>query len=239
MRFNKCKASRAVAYLLSAVMVSQALLSPASMVYANTDSADAVQQEAVQTKDSSHDEGSDTENATKSNGTTASADTATGSDQTGVQADDKAAAASTHAVDKTSARHAVAAQSNNGYNPDAAPIKLGSGSQSNIDAGVYTDKDRTQPLGDKEVAANDTFYGRVKITFQGSERPTYEHPNIAYELPSNIKVADQGPNNLYDDNVLAGTWSIKNGVVYLNYREDYLNKKVDTAHFDFDFQIKD
>ena len=47
MKFNKRKASRAVAYLLSAVMVSQVLLSPASMVYANGDD-DSSQQQTVQ-----------------------------------------------------------------------------------------------------------------------------------------------------------------------------------------------
>lgn len=46
MRFNKRKASRAVAYLLSAVMVSQALLSPVSMVYANGDDAASQEQTA-------------------------------------------------------------------------------------------------------------------------------------------------------------------------------------------------
>ena len=151
---------------------------------------------------------------------------------------DDAAATSVQASGNNAAQGAVAVQSSN-YNPDADPIYLGSGSESTIDAGVYRDKDRTEPLGDTPAAANDTFYGRVSIEFKGSERPTAEHPNIAYKLPSNIKVADQGPNNLYDENVLAGTWSIKNGVVYLNYREDYLKKKVDTAHFDFDFTIKD
>lgn len=51
MKFNKNRALRAVAYVMSAIMISQALLSPTSMVYANAGDA-ASQQETTQVENS-------------------------------------------------------------------------------------------------------------------------------------------------------------------------------------------
>ena len=52
MKFNKNRALRAVAYVMSAIMISQALLSPTSMVYANAGDATASQQETTQVENS-------------------------------------------------------------------------------------------------------------------------------------------------------------------------------------------
>lgn len=50
MKFKRGRTSRAVAYLMSAVMISQALLSPVSTVYASAVDDDASQQVAAETE---------------------------------------------------------------------------------------------------------------------------------------------------------------------------------------------
>lgn len=48
MKFNKNRASRAVAYAMSALMIGQTLLSPVCTAYANAVDESAIQQQAAQ-----------------------------------------------------------------------------------------------------------------------------------------------------------------------------------------------
>ena len=246
MKFNKRKASRAVAYLLSAVMVSQALLSPVSMVYANGDD-DSSQQQAVQVENTNGNGEASNKDAAAGQG--ASDDTAAVTEASSTDASAKQgsseAAASTQAAGSATAQGSAATQDAvatqaSGYNPNAEPIKLGDGSHSSISAGVYKDADLKNPISsDEKLSTDQQLYGQIKIKFASDERPTLEHPNIAYDLPSNVEVKNQGPFTLYDGTKEAGTWEIKDGVAYLHYNESYLAATVTEAHLKFDFTVKD
>lgn len=242
MKFKRGRTSRAVAYLMSAVMISQALLSPVSTVYAAQDAA-AVQETAGQA-----DGGTVAEDENASNGTTldsrsdvsnSSASTKTAATEDGQQS---VSAQSSDSGDEPS----MAASDSSTYNPQAEPIWLGDGSTSEIAACVYSDKSCKHPLDkNKKYPINQTLYGKITFDFDESERPTPEQPNIAYRLPDNVEVSDRGPNPLYDGATLAGTWEIKDGVAYFHYSESYLSQIVDGNPFvvseasaDFDFQIK-
>ena len=105
---------------------------------------------------------------------------------------------------------------------------------------IYKDKDHKQELGDEPVTANTKLYGTIDINFATSEKPTVSSPNIKYVLPSNLRFDDTTPAQLYDGttNSIAGRWYIKDGVVYLEYNEDWLKKQnsgiVANLEFGFD-----
>lgn len=243
MKFKRGRTSRAVAYLMSAVMISQALLSPVSTVYAAQDAA-AVQETAGQADGGAVAEGENASNGTtpdsRSDVSNSSASTKTAATEDGQQS---VSAQSSDNGDEPS----MAASESSTYNPQAEPIWLGDGSTSEIAACVYSDKSCKHPLDkNKKYPSNQTLYGKITFDFEDPERPTLEQPNIAYRLPDNVEVSDRGPNPLYDGATLAGTWEIKNGVAYFHYSESYLSQLVDGNPFvvheasaDFDFQIKD
>lgn len=242
MKFKRGRTSRAVAYLMSAVMISQALLSPVSTVYAAQDAA-AVQETAGQADGGAVAEGENASNGTtpdsRSDVSNSSASTKTAATEDGQQS---VSAQSSDNGDEPS----MAASESSTYNPQAEPIWLGDGSTSEIAACVYSDKSCKHPLDrNKKYPINQTLYGKITFDFDESERPTLEQPNIAYRLPDNVEVSDRGPNPLYDGATLAGTWEIKDGVAYFHYSESYLSQIVDGNPFvvseasaDFDFQIK-
>lgn len=244
MKFKRGRTSRAVAYLMSAVMISQALLSPVSTVYAAQDAA-AVQETAGQA-----DGGTVAEDENASNGTTldscGDASNSSASTKTAATEDGQQQSVSVQSSDNGDEPSMPASESS-AYNPQAEPIWLGDGSSSEITADIYSDKSCKQPLDrSKKYPSNQTLYGKITFDFEDPERPTLEQPNIAYRLPDNVEVSDRGPNPLYDGATLAGTWEIKNGVAYFHYSESYLSQLVDGNPFvvheasaDFDFQIKD
>lgn len=127
----------------------------------------------------------------------------------------------------------------NEYNPDAESRIVTQG----LSVTIYKDKGCNDPLGDEAVSADTVLYGKVNIDFSSSEAPTLASPNIAYKLPADqIDAPNQGPSTLYDSgNNVAGTWSIKDGVAYLKYNEDWLRAHSSnmTAHFSFDFTLAD
>ena len=127
----------------------------------------------------------------------------------------------------------------NEYNPDAESREVTQG----LSVTIYKDKGCNDPLGDEAVSADTVLYGKVNIDFSSSEAPTLACPNIAYKLPADqIDAPNQGPSTLYDSgNNVAGTWSIKDGVAYLKYNEDWLRAHSSnmTAHFSFDFTLAD
>lgn len=132
----------------------------------------------------------------------------------------------------------VAVQANE-YNPDAESRIVTQG----LSVTIYKDKGCNDSLGDEAVSADTVLYGKVNIDFSSSEAPTLASPNIAYKLPADqIDAPNQGPSTLYDSgNNVAGTWSIKDGVAYLKYNEDWLRAHSSnmTAHFSFDFTLAD
>lgn len=92
---------------------------------------------------------------------------------------------------------------------------------------IYKDKEHKQELGDEAVTANTKLYGTIDIAYDPAEKPTVSSPNVKYTLPSNIRIDDTNPSTLYDGttNSVAGTWYIKDGVIYLEYNQEWLKKE--------------
>lgn len=172
-----------------------------------------------------------------------SANSVTGGGASGAVSTNSAATANASASQNTPQPAAqngngVAVQANE-YNPDAESREVTQG----LSVTIYKDKGCNDPLGDEAVSADTVLYGKVNIDFSSSEAPTLACPNIAYKLPADqIDAPNQGPSTLYDSgNNVAGTWSIKDGVAYLKYNEDWLRAHSSnmTAHFSFDFTLAD
>lgn len=231
-------------------------------------SAEQAQQVATESADDASDAASDAASAasgaaaTNGSGTNASASGAansvtgsattptdqsvnsvTGGGASGAVSANSAATANTSASQNTPQpatqnSNGVAVQANE-YNPDAESRIVTQG----LSVTIYKDKGCNDPLGDEAVSADTVLYGKVNIDFSSSEAPTLASPNIAYKLPADqIDAPNQGPSTLYDSgNNVAGTWSIKDGVAYLKYNEDWLRAHSSnmTAHFSFDFTLAD
>ena len=211
MKNHRGTAYRAVAYVTSAVMIAQALLSPVSTVYAAGESA--ASQEVVASDVSAA-------NLTDS-----------------AQQDD--ATAQDASVATTDVQESIATQAST-YNPDAAPIEVNHG----VTMGLYKKNDNnvlSDPLGENETVTSDqTIYGEISINFTDDERPTLEHPNVSYQLPSNIKVKPQTM-DLTDNGRIVGTTTIDaDGKVTIKYNEDYFDggtQTVSEARFKFEFAL--
>ena len=259
MKFNKRKASRAVAYLLSAVMVSQALLSPVSMVYANGDD-DSSQQQAVQVentngngeasnKDAAAGQGAsdDTAAVTEASSTDASAKQGSSEAAASTQAAGNATTTATQAVGSASAQssaatqNAVATQADDGYNANADPIVIDENTDPNdvtVKVGLFTDADHKNELGNTEVGANDSIYANVSMTFNKNIKPTKSSPNVEYVFPDSIKVANKSGIGVEDGKTMY-TWSIQDNVFKIQFTEAFFeahNSEIYTKA-DFDFKL--
>lgn len=142
MKFKRGRTSRAVAYLMSAVMISQTLLSPVSTVYASAVDYAASQQVAAETEkgnvgssdDSSNGQDTGTDDTTVTDDT-GSSDVSPSTNDVAAQSDD-ATAVEHQTAGSRSVQSAVVASSN-GYNP-AAPARP---VDSNVTVGFYKKKD--------------------------------------------------------------------------------------------------
>ena len=168
MKFKRGRTSRAVAYLMSTVMISQALLSPVSTVYASAVDDDASQQVAAETEKGNvgSSDGSSNGQDTGTDDTTVTDDAS--SSHTSASADNAAEqseVASTPAND-AAGQSEVASRSVDGYNPNAEPIVIDSNTKpgsASVTAGFYKDKDYTQELGTEALGVHQTVYGMVNI----------------------------------------------------------------------------
>ena len=247
MKFNKNRASRAVAYVMSAIMISQALLSPTSMVYANADDDTTARQETAQVQNSNGEcasaensaDGQDAgDGGSEVNAGTTSTETAPASSDAAA-AVDAAAATSSDADDAESDLEAASSA----YNPNADPLVITetSAKQEGVSAsaGFYLDADHTQPLGSTPVGQGDTVYADVSIKFAGKLYPSLEHPNIEYDFPTNNKVAEKDGAVYNNAGELQYTWEIKDNKLYVRYSEEFLTTLPSniTAEAKFTFSI--
>ncbi len=114
------------------------------------------------------------------------------------------------------------------YNPDADFTDISE--HCTPSSALYKDADHTTPLDDTAITANETFYAKMTVQFQDGYRPTLSNPNVKYQFPDTLKVADMPETNLEDNGKIAGTWYIKDNVVYFKYNEDYLKDTVVHAY---------
>ena len=109
------------------------------------------------------------------------------------------------------------------YTPDAAAVKVTTESGTTT-FGIYYDREGTNSWNGEAITGTDELYAKVNTQFNTEHKPTAEQPNVYYEFPDAIKVADQAKKDLYDSTGSnAGTWEIKDNKVYLYFSESWLN----------------
>lgn len=109
-----------------------------------------------------------------------------------------------------------------------------------ISVAVCADPELKNPVGIDPVAGDATLYGKANIDFAFAEQPALSSPNVKYTFPNNVSFSNKSQQTLYDaNNQVAGSWRIENGVAYLHYNENWLNKDHSNiqAHFAFDFTM--
>ena len=239
MKPGKNRMMRALAYVMSTIMICQAFLSPVGTIYANVGDDSASQQAAAQVVDGNKGDGVSEEGvtadgaATTDNVADSSGDAASGS-LDGAKAVDSAETSGQASAED--AGQATVAEQASGYNPDAEPIVIDTG----VTVGFYKHKDENNQLSDPltetdTVTSDQTLYGQVSITFNDSNRPRLENPNVSYKLPSNIEVPAQEMDLVDGGRVVGKTFIDDQGNVTLKYNEDYLQTTVTTASFKFSF----
>ena len=250
MKFNKNRASRAVAYVMSAIMISQALLSPTSMVYANAGDA-ASQQETTQVENSNgggydssennaSEQGASGESAAVDGAATADVESAATASADG-QSDDAAPATSTWAAGESADQSDAAAQNVDAYNPNADPIIIDGNTSSDdvtVDVGLYTDADHKNELGDTAIGANDTIYANVSMKFDKHVKPSKSNPTVKYVFPDSLKVTNGSGTGPVVNGKTMYTWSIKDNVFTVQFTEAFFEEHNSEIYTKADFNFK-
>lgn len=99
-----------------------------------------------------------------------------------------------------------------------------------VTVGLFTDKDRQQPLGKEgspSITTADTIYGFMEARFRENCGPTPERLEAIYTFPNSIAVKDNAGGVLRTDDTESaqrmGTWYIKDNKVIFNYDANYLS----------------
>ncbi len=121
------------------------------------------------------------------------------------------------------------------YNPGADFVDISNNCGASVE--LFSDSNCSTPLGDTAKSGDESFYGKLTVTFNDGFRPTLSNPNLSYVFPANAKVSDLAETTLYDNGVAAGTWYISNGVAYFKYSESYLSQTVVNANIKFEAKL--
>lgn len=122
------------------------------------------------------------------------------------------------------------------------------GTTADVTNGLYTDKDRQQPLGKEDspsITTADTIYGFLEAKFKENSGPTSERPKAIYAFPEAIVVKDNAGGDLMTDDTenaqRMGTWRIEKNEVIFNFDPSYLNANPSSLYVKvkFEFVLKD
>lgn len=124
------------------------------------------------------------------------------------------------------------------------------GDTADVTVGLYADKDRQQPFGEKDspsITTADTIYGFMEARFHENSGPTTERLEAIYTFPNSIAVKDNAGGVLMTDDTenaqRMGTWCIKENRVIFDYDADYLNRHPSSLYvkviFEFELENKD
>ncbi len=251
---------RILSLVLSAILVFQNLTcwmtpawaeemtSPGTVVAAEqVDAADGTGQPAAA-------DGQDAADAPASSGDDAStgADNASASDAAGSAADAGSASGSTDAAssqqtprassDSAAPASEEASSSEDGtvspraYNPNAPHIAIDDFTSYGMEVKISYDGERAWQ--GEAITPDTEMYGEIKGGInEGVLTPAT--PRLHYVFPSNITVPNIGDTDLYDESgAYKATWSISNGVFYITYAEEWLQKHPSGITLGINFKMK-
>ena len=199
-------------------------------------------------------DGQDAADAPASSGDDASngADNASASDAADSAADAGSANGSTDAAssqqtpqassDPAAPASEEASSSENGtvssraYNPNAPHIAIDDFTSYGMEVKITYDGERAWQ--GEAITPDTEMYGEIKGGInEGVLTP--ESPRLHYVFPSNITVPNIGDTDLYDESgAYKATWSISNGVFYITYAEEWLQKHPSGITLGINFKMK-
>lgn len=107
-----------------------------------------------------------------------------------------------------------------------------------VDIRLYTDENRTVPLGNTAVLSTDTLYGSFGADFRPNHTPS-EVQNVAeYSLPDGIKAFDNTGGSLMDGTKEAGSWRCENNKLIFTFNESWIKTHPSDVHVGADFSFK-
>ena len=180
------------------------------------------------------------------------ADNASASDAAGSAADAGSASGSTDAAssqqtpqassDPAAPASEEASSSENGtvssraYNPNAPHIAIDDFTSYGMEVKITYDGERAWQ--GEAITPDTEMYGEIKGGInEGVLTP--ESPRLHYVFPSNITVPNIGDTDLYDESgAYKATWSISNGVFYITYAEEWLQKHPSGITLGINFKMK-
>ena len=202
---------------------------------AAADNQDAADAPASSGDDASN--GADNASASDAAGSAADADSASGStdaassQQTPQASSDPAAPASEEA--SSSENGTVSSRA---YNPNAPHIAIDDFTSYGMEVKITYDGERAWQ--GEAITPDTEMYGEIKGGInEGVLTP--ESPRLHYVFPSNITVPNIGDTDLYDESgAYKATWSISNGVFYITYAEEWLQKHPSGITLGINFKMK-
>ena len=202
---------------------------------AAADGQDAADAPASSGDDASN--GADNASASDAAGSAADADSASGStdaassQQTPQASSDPAAPASEEASSSEDGTVSPRA-----YNPNASHIAIDDFTSYGMEVRITYDGERAWQ--GEAITPDTEMYGEIKGGInEGVLTP--ETPRLHYVFPSNITVPNIGDTDLYDESgAYKATWSISNGVFYITYAEEWLQKHPSGITLGINFKMK-
>ena len=123
---------------------------------------------------------------------------------------------------------------------ESSEIVIENPASSKVAVGLFTDANRTQPLGNQAVSADQTIYAHLEIDFAGDETPSTNKETVIYVFPDNVSTITSGEKVLRDaDGNEAGTYEIRDNRLYFRYNNSWLKAHPTgiKASADFDFTL--
>ena len=122
------------------------------------------------------------------------------------------------------------------YNPNAPHIAIDDFTSYGMEVKITYDGERAWQ--GEAITPDTEMYGEIKGGInEGVLTP--ESPRLHYVFPSNITVPNIGDTDLYDESgAYKATWSISNGVFYITYAEEWLQKHPSGITLGINFKMK-
>ena len=140
----------------------------------------------------------------------------------------------------TTSEVATQATSDDATPKESGEIVINDPTSSKVTVGLFMDANRTQPLGNQAVSADQTIYAHLEIDFAGDEIPATNKETVIYVFPNNVSTITSGENVLRDANGNeAGTYEIRDNRLYFRYNDAWLKAHPTgiKASADFDFTL--
>lgn len=103
---------------------------------------------------------------------------------------------------------------------------------------LYFDRDLTVPVGDNTVTSDTEIFAWLNVSFKPAHQPTSSEQSFYYEFPSSLNVIDKQQGYMYDNNKVAGTYIVEDGILRFSFDDAWLRENSSDIKADFKFSFK-